>query len=406
MAPASAVDVYDLRSDAQFMSLNSGLATAAADDSWYDSMLQDLEWIMFDVTDIAADVDTIRSLLGFPVHITLYDCLASLVTTSSDSLTYVGDIACWLGADSWDSNLYTLGEWLGMDSASSTSASLYDLIYSQASLTSSFKSSFEDFFSVWSSDHFLLADLRNLFSVPAGSDVVGYDGLLRRVDSAFSFPYFFNNAFRGLWTLLRSSSGASFLSTSGSSSVSSSQLSIADTIRYGFLGLSSNLKDISTGSYTVPLFMSDTGEDLFESVSTMGDMLDLYLMRLQRDIGQMAFIYADEETIQAKKDAASNESAVTDGFLSPGSVGSLSVSDIGDAAEAVSGTKDLFDTGVSVGQAFKQLQGSGPLEFFTSATAANLNTVPAMAAEDDDDFVHFYDSTNSEFFELIGKGGG
>ena len=171
------------------------------------------------------------------------------------------------------------------------------------------------------------------------------------------------------------------------------------------MGLSSNIKSISIGSYTVPMFMSDSGEDYTATATTMGQMLNLYLQRIENDAAQLAFVYADEETIQAKKDAADNEAAATDGFLKPGSAGSLSVSDIGSAADAVGSTKDLYATGVTPGQAFEQLQGSGPLAFFTAETAAALDTVPATVSDlEDDDFVHFYDPSNSEFFELIGKG--
>lgn len=43
------------------------------------------------------------------------------------------------------------------------------------------------------------------------------------------------------------------------------------------------------------------------------------------------------------------------------------------------------------------------MEFFTAQTASELNSVAVSYARDDD-FVHFYDPENSEFFELIGKG--
>lgn len=398
LSSASAVEVYDLEPDAQLFSLNSGVSTLAASDSWYDSVLQNLQWIMFDITDIHSALDA-----------TSDDSLYNQITKLVDASNYLGNISDWLGATPSLGNeysLYQLLSWID-DSTTSMVGQLFDLD-TELSL----------FRSGWSS----------ALTVPAGTTIVNSAGFAAEASSDRSLVQMLNLAFRGFSSQLTTGSNNLYLDASGSRATTSGNITFANLVRRGFLGLSSNigaqttqlgvdldeqtqqlsgdLHQISDGEYGVDLFDSDTGSSdmLIRQYPTMGDMLQAYLAAMQWDLGALTFLYADEETIQAKKDAAENISAADEGFLAPDSVGGISADSLGDAADAVGGTKELFDTGVSVGQAFEQLQGSGPLEFFTSVTASNLDTVPATASEDDDDFVHFYDPTNSEFFELIGKG--
>jgi len=400
LAPASAADVYRVQSDTNVLTMSAYdvVATAEWSDNEISQVLTSLNNIFNSVSNIEddtgwlyTDLHAMRTVLN-----NLYDRFGYV---SGSSLAADFDVLLDnLGFQNWSLSLrevltgnrvygYSLMDYLSMANAADTA----------------FKSSFDS----WVTDWRVNAASSYLFLRQTNFDILSRDGNLYSVPYPFSIVDVLSEGLLGLGYMFRIPSNELLLGVYGESYYTDRPISLAYILRDSFLGLSANIKSISTGSYTVPLFMSDTGEDYTPTAMTMGAMLNLYLQRMQRDMGQMAFIYADEETIQAKKDAAENEKAATDGFLKPGGPGSLSASDITSAAGAVGSAKDMLSTGVTPGQAFEQLQGSGPLEFFTSVTASNLNTVPATASDlEDDDFVHFYDPSNSEFFELIGKGGG
>ena len=384
---ASAVDIYEVDQDARplMMMANSGISTAAVDDDWYYLLLQNIEWMMYDIDSIQDLVDSIYldtgdmcEFLFKIVDVLGTDMDGTIAGMLSSSLKYLGDTAGWLGVYDGGPSLASL---LGSISANSSTSNVH------------------------------LYNIFDLFATfaPKNSMIVGDSGSLITLTEPISFFQFLNNSLRGINNELFVGAGSAVLGSSGSSTTVTGRLTAAQLLRNGFLGLSSNLKEISTGSYQwqIPDYDHISGAPvtpmLAFNASTMGQMLHSHLFNISSDIAALTYMYADSDAIQAKKDSASNSSAVLDGFLKPGSAGSVGVSDIVDAADAVSGTKDLFDTGVSIGQALDQLQGSGPLAFFTAETAANLNTVPAIYS-DDDDFVHFYDPNNSEFFKLIGKG--
>lgn len=390
LAPASAADVYRVQSDTNVLQMSAYDVVATAE--WSSTQITDvlnyLRNIEIDTDDLSDTLTNFYNRFGY---------------SSGSSLAADFDVLLDnFGFQNWGQSLrevltgnrvytYSLMDYLSMANAADTA----------------FKSSFDSWVTSWNTVFGSGVNFGSYFNLVPGQQILYSNGQTNVLSVPISFNEFLRSGLLGLASQFLHLSGESYLDMSGSRSV----LSVETPFRYIFsasmIGLSTNLKAITSGSYTLPLFMSDTGEDYTPTASTMGEMLNLYLQRMQRDMGQMAFIYADEETIQAKKDAAENEKAATDGFLKPGGPGSLSASDITSAAGAVGSAKDMLSTGVTPGQAFEQLQGSGPLEFFTSVTASNLNTVPSAASDlEDDDFVHFYDPSNSEFFKLIGKGGG
>lgn len=403
LAPASAADVYRVQSDTNVLSMSAYDVVATAE--WSDNQISQvltylsniyssLSKIYSDTSSIVLDVGSMEHDLGFLLDRfgysnggTLAADLASLINSFGFKNWGVSFRELLTGNMTWS---YSLMDFLNMD------------YLSDQRMETAFDS-FQGSFTALSD---VLTTLSSYYRVPTGVTMLGGDGFYSRVTSPSDIFWLIRTAFLGIASHLIVGSESTVLGPSGSSLVLTSDASLDTLLRYGFLGLSSNVRAISSGGFSLLPFFSDSGESAEFHSDDMGHMLSLLLSRMQIDLGHLGFLYADDDAIQAKKDAAENEKAATDGFLKPGGPGSLSVSDITSAAGAVGSTKDMLSTGVSPGQAFEQLQGSGPLEFFTSVTAANLNTVPVSVAEEDDDFVHFYDPSNSEFFELIGKGGG
>lgn len=185
-ASASAVEVYDFEPDVQLFSMRSAASTLAATDDWYSYVLQNLEWIMDDISDI-------NSGFGFPSNDSLYSHLQDLVGTADNTLTYVGDIAWWLGA-SPTSGDPTLGEWLGMSGATSTAFSLYNLISWIDDSTSLMAVQLGDidtelslFRSGWAS----------AMTIPAGTTIVNSGGFTAVASGDRSLVQLLNLAFRG-----------------------------------------------------------------------------------------------------------------------------------------------------------------------------------------------------------------
>lgn len=421
---ASAANVYDLERDTQLMSLDKAVSTASADDTWYESVLQNLEWIMFDMSDVCEFLYDISNKIGPYDDTSIFGQLWSLIEYSADSAIRLGAYDSIAG-----SYLSSSGKLLNVPSEISIAELLqmgfagvanHLLVYGgntvlmETGLTGTVNSSGFMPFSGLVRRGFLglSANINSLSqsnsaAVYAAADLIGTDvetasllvnsSIASLIDSNVSVV---NSAANTLKTQIQSST------TTLKTEIDQMDSNLTTTRQQ----LSDDLHQISNGSYFTLLFdgsglLGSPGEfvDAGE-LNSMGEALVALLQFVQFDLGRLSYLYADLDSVQAKKDSQDNQNAALEGFVSPGSVGGVSASDLGDAATAVGGTKELFDTGVSIGQAFDQLQGSGPLEFFTSVTASNLNTVPATYS-DDDDFVHFYDPSNSEFFELIGKGG-
>lgn len=429
------------------LNMDNGIATAEATDTWYDSILQNVEWMMFDISslytfvteDIYSDLgdlceffyDLNTKILGGKENGTVLGWLNSITE-------YLADTAIWLGAyDGEDApQLNELLETLNnsvVSSISSVDGSIgyWSSLWEAAQTFSGVKYLGAGGVAVAPTGPYSLSDVIRLGFLGVGSQMSSWrtdfsnwvtswtasqtfsglkylsgTGFAVSPSGSYSLSDVFRLGFLGLGSQLTTPSGTLFLNRFGETTTSTSELTFASVMRNSFLGLSSNVKAISTGSYTLSLYDSDTTADSAVTASTMGNMIHQYLDAMQDDLGALTFVLADSETVQAKKDSAGASGAATEFFLNPDSDASLSFTDIGNASVAVSEVKNLFDTGVSVGHAFDQLRESGPLEFFTSVTASNLNTVPVVYSAEDDDFVHFYDPDNSEFFELIGKGGG
>lgn len=436
---ASAVDVYDLERDAQLLSLDDGIATASADDTWYDSVLQNLEWIMFDIADVCEFLYDISDKLGPFTDTSLFGQMESLIE-------YFADTSARLGAYDTISGSYlsSSGKLLSVPSEISIAELLqmgfagvanHLLVYggntvlmetgSSGTVSSSgfmtFSSLVRRGFLGLSANINSLSQ-SNSAAVYAAADLIGTDVETATSALSASNVAVVNSAADLLKTQMQTSTTTLKTSVDDARDVLHNDVnamsqqvnyrldSLNDNLDLTREQLSDDLDEISNGSY-FPIFFDSSGllgstGNFVEGGETtsMGEALFSLLQFVHLDLGRLSYLYADLETVQAKTLSQDNQTAAFDGFVSPGSVGGVSASDLGDAATAVGGTKELFDTGVSIGQAFDQLQGSGPLEFFTSVTASNLNTVPATYS-DDDDFVHFYDPNNSEFFELIGKGG-
>lgn len=167
----------------------------------------------------------------------------------------------------------------------------------------------------------------------------------------------------------------------------------------GFMGLGSLLRGDSGSVISGQLLKYD---DLTQSEFSANNLLSMLspLLNIQNDLARVAHVIADPED-QAINDAnQDNKKQLVDSFGSDGA--GVKPSDIGDMAGVSDGLTGNFDTGVSVGDMFGQINDSSRWSFFSEETASNLDTVP-VTFSDDDDFIEFYDPENKALFELLGR---
>lgn len=178
-------------------------------------------------------------------------------------------------------------------------------------------------------------------------------------------------------------------------------LSSVNASRSGFMGLAHILRgdvySTVSGSLLNYADLTSTSFSANNLLSAFSPILDI-----QNDVARLAHIIADP-TEQALHDAnKDNVQAVTDNLTGEKGVSSH---DIGDLSGISSSLGDSLNTGVGVGDLTGQLGDSSHFGFYSQEVDNALHNFPSVTAEEDDeDFVHFYDPENKEFFDLIGEG--
>lgn len=173
-------------------------------------------------------------------------------------------------------------------------------------------------------------------------------------------------------------------------------------IRLSFNGLAYILRGNSGSAVSGSLLnYSDLSETAF-SADNLLSMLSP-LLNVQNDVARLAHVVADPLD-QALSDAnKDNREEVVNSFGSGDAA--VNPSDIGDMAGVSGSLSGNLDTGVSVGQAFDQMNDSSRFAFFSQECQDALNpfhSARVLSRSGDEDFVHFYDPDNSEFWALIG----
>lgn len=120
------------------------------------------------------------------------------------------------------------------------------------------------------------------------------------------------------------------------------------------------------------------------------------LFPIQHDVARLTNVLATGPKIQLEKSQEENIQAVTDNFTGDKGVQSSQIGDMSGIGDSLG---SVADTGVSVGDGFAQVGNSW--NFFSSEVAATLDTAPALTAEDEEDYISFFDSNNADFDSLL-----
>lgn len=203
-----------------------------------------------------------------------------------------------------------------------------------------------------------------------------------------------------------------FLQMDGS--IFEDELDLAEINQRGFLGLNENLLYALTGGRGVSALLTshtvDSGHegitseediesfDLNNTLATIFNQWDLPIKQLQA-------VLADDADLELKRQTAEQSGAFEDTFIKPGSPGSVSPGDIAVMGSVSQDASSLLDTGVSVEQAFGQLNDASIFSFFTQETASDLDRVPATVSDDEGDWLpSLFQQQQAEFYSIIGGG--
>lgn len=215
------------------------------------------------------------------------------------------------------------------------------------------------------------------------------------------------NGFSGLATLISGPSAHrasySWLNQDGYEGTGST--SLMDMVGGGFLGLSSLLTDAERGETRLSwMYVSpDDGVSGFQSNhNTLFSFLGSVASGIQNPLARLAYVLADLEDIEFKKEEKPNMDAVKDHFFGDGE-GAVNPDQIKDVAGISSGIKDSFGGAGSAGDAFQAINDSNSFWFFSQEVADALDTVnsPATAALDDSDPFEGLVQDENGFYSLI-----
>ena len=234
-----------------------------------------------------------------------------------------------------------------------------------------------------------------------GTDKVGYRGSWSLADIAA-------NGFQGLATLLAGSGdhrqeGYSWLGQGGYAA--NGPTNLMDMVGDGFLGLSSLLSTAELGEARLSwMYVSpDDGiSGLQLKHNTLFSFLGSFASGIQNPIARLAYVLADLEDIEFKKEEKPNMDAVKDHFFGDGE-GAVNPDQIKDLAGISSDIKGSFAGAGSAGDAFTAINDSESFWFFSQEVADALDTVnsPAFASVEEDDFMDQFVQDEDGFYSLV-----
>lgn len=198
---------------------------------------------------------------------------------------------------------------------------------------------------------------------------------------------------RGLWM----DGDRSYLNYLGNLVVSDSPVSLADITRWGFLGLSRNITDMSDrihadimgNSWYAYHFLvpSDDGgleESLvFPRTENLQGLLITMGTYLQNPLAKLAYVWADDDDIRIADKNQPVKDEIEEDFLGDGDA-AVSVSSIKDVAGISSGVRDTFSGAGSPGDTLSVLSDSGNYGFFSQEVMDMLEPPLTAAASLDD----------------------
>lgn len=183
------------------------------------------------------------------------------------------------------------------------------------------------------------------------------------------------------------------LTPDGTAETTDNYTSIFRLTQEGFLGMANLLAGTSDKKPFKPgisVFWTDRSDPLSvaerpEQYYNLFDFLSAFAERLDDPLTKLQFVLASDDDIQMKQEEKPNEDAVKDNFFGDGD-GSVSTSNISDAAGLTSGAKDTFGGAGSAGDVFVVAGNQDTYSFFSEAVANDLDAVSgsAVAIQDDE----------------------
>lgn len=129
-----------------------------------------------------------------------------------------------------------------------------------------------------------------------------------------------------------------------------------------------------------------------------------YLAFTQRDVARLAYVFANDEELEARELAQPNQEQVLDDFIDPNGSGSVSPTDFGNMTDASDGFKSNFSTNVGSSHIWDVFDNSR-YNWFTQQTKNQLDTTPqtrTLKAVQDDYPTPLLDNYYNEIFGIIG----
>lgn len=129
-----------------------------------------------------------------------------------------------------------------------------------------------------------------------------------------------------------------------------------------------------------------------------------YLAFTQRDVARLAYVFANDEELEARELAQANQEQVLDDFIDPDGSGSVSPTDIGNMTDASDGFKSNFSTNVGSSHIWDVFDNSR-YNWFTQQTKNQLDTTQQtrlLKAVQDDYPTPLLDNYYNEIFGIIG----
>lgn len=254
-------------------------------------------------------------------------------------------------------------------------------------------------FTLWAVNRFGFLGLANLLFGDSVHDINGIDGAGKNYVGRrgyWSLADITANGMQGLATLIGGSAAhrenGNYVWLNQSGYAADGEAGLMDMVGEGFLGLSSLLTDAERGETRLSwMYVSpDDGVSGIQSNhNTLFSFLGSVASGIQNPLARLAYVLADLEDIEFKKEEKPNMDAVKDNFFGDGE-GAVNPDQIKEVAGIGSDLKEAFSSPVSIADFFKMLSSSGSYNFFSQESASDMNPLSsgggaAIASADDSD---------------------
>lgn len=142
-----------------------------------------------------------------------------------------------------------------------------------------------------------------------------------------------------------------------------------------------------------PFNSSTGGFEIQNSYSHgLGGILASLLVPMQSDLGKLRYVLASDKDMEIAEKQEPVKDELANQFTGDGAA-AVKPGDIGDMAGFSGSLQDSLSTGANAGDVFSFIGGSGGVGFWSQDVANDLDRVPVTASEDEEDYIHFYDSS-------------